>query len=142
MWFLLKIREYTMVKGERAYAFEDECMCGAPVHFELNYESLSYELPDMDSVGEYYDAERQLWKIDPNDFDVRGREMVFYLPTIEKDDVVVAWIYERARSNKKIDEMFAKYLPCFIPSVPVDGKQIINTINSYENMVVQRSKAK
>ena len=140
MWFLLKIREYTMVKGERAYAFEDECTCGAPVHFDLNYESLSYELPDMDNVGEYYDAERQLWRIDPNDFDVRGREMVFYLPTIEKDDVVVAWIYERARSNKKIDEMFAKYLSWLIPSVPVDGKQILNTIKDCEILYKQWSK--
>lgn len=139
MWFLLKVREYSMVTGEKAYTFNDECSCGATVSFNLDAHSLDYNLPDMDSIGQYYDSERQLWEIDPNEFGVRGKNLVFYLPTVEKDDVVVAWIYERARSGKKIDETFAKYLPWLIPGVPTDAKQILNTIKDCEIIYKQWS---
>ena len=48
-FFLLLIREYTFVKGEKAIQFDEDCKnCDNPVTFTLSSTALEFEMPDPD----------------------------------------------------------------------------------------------
>ena len=94
-FFLLLIREYTFKQGESEVAYEEDCPeCDNPVKFTLTSQSLSYELPDPE-VMPMYDRETRTWNIDPTEYDVDADVTTFYVPTLEKDANIKAWLIAR-----------------------------------------------
>lgn len=121
-WFILKVREYTFVKGEQALEFDDECdECGAPVHFVLTANSLFYEFPDESVVEKHWDAEPRYWDIDPKDYDVQYHKVKFFVPTLQKDAAILRWLYSQNEAGKNIDEVFIKFLPYMLERAPKDA---------------------
>ncbi len=110
-FILLLIRQYTFVNGESKIQYTEECPeCGNDVQFVLDSMTLQYDLPDPE-VMRYYDSETCTWMIDPAEYDVEGEPFTLYLPTLEKDANIKQWIIERLQNNKKVDNVFIKFLP-------------------------------
>lgn len=110
-WFILKVREYTFVDGESKIEFEDTCSeCDEDIVYELKSSSLFYEFPDDDIIEKYWDGSK--WVIDPREYDIDHDLVTFYTPKLGKDEAIIEWATERARTkNKKdIDETFIKFL--------------------------------
>lgn len=114
-WFILMIREYTFAKGEAALDYEEECPeCGAPIHYDLNADALVYEFPDEDIVEKYWNAEERAWVIDPSEYDLDEPVQRLYVPTLEKDEMILQWAYAQSQLGKSISEPFLRFLPWLI----------------------------
>jgi hypothetical protein len=122
-FFVLLIREYTFVKGESNVEYYEDCAnCETPVKFILESQALMYDMPD-ESVHEYYDRENRVWVIDPADFELPSdRPINLYLPSVEKDANIKAWLIAEYQENdkRKFDNVFFKFLPWLCPKISKD----------------------
>lgn len=110
-FFLLLVREYTFVHGEKAIKYDEECIeCEQPITFELTSQSMMYEVPDPELLR-YYDRATRTWHIDPEEYEVNERPITLYVPTLEKDANIKAWLIARIQENRnrKIDNVFLKF---------------------------------
>jgi len=132
-FFVLLIREYTFVNGENKVEFTEDCpSCDNPVTFRLTSQSLLYDLPDPD-IMKYFSQEEQNWLIDPEEYNVNWPEnIVLYLPTLEKDANIKAWLIDRVQNNKKVDNVFVKFLPWLAPKISKDLTIAQRQIREYE----------
>lgn len=130
---ILLIREYTFINGESKVEFSEDCPnCENAVTFNLTSQSLMYDLPDSD-VMKYYSSETQTWLIDPNEYEVEWPEPIeLYLPTLEKDANIKAWLIDRVQNKKKIDNVFIKFLPWLAPKISKDLTIAQRQIREYE----------
>jgi len=122
-FFVLLIREYTFIQGESKVEFTEDCTsCESAVVFNLNSQSLMYEVPD-DEVLKYYDNENRVWVIDPVDFEIPAEHPIYlFNPTVEKDANIKAWLIAEHQENdkKKFDPVFIKFLPWLCERVSKD----------------------
>ena len=132
-FFVLLVREYTFIQGEKKIEFTEDCpSCDNPVTFNLTSQSLVYELPDPE-VMKYFSQEDQNWMIDPNEYDVEWPEpVILYLPTLEKDANIKTWLIDRVQNNKKVDNVFVKFLPWLAPKISKDLTIAQRQIREYE----------
>lgn len=122
-FFLLLIREYTFVHGEKAIKYEEDCIeCENPVTFELTSQSIMYEVPDP-AILRYYDRQTRSWRIDPEEYDVDAAPITLYVPTLEKDANIKAWLIARVQENRnrKIDNVFIKFAPWLSQKISKDA---------------------
>ena len=122
-FFLLIIREYTFAHGEKAIKYEEECIeCENPVTFELTSQSMMYEVPDPELL-KYYDQEKRVWRIDPQEYDVNEEPITLYVPTLEKDANLKSWLIARIQENRnrKIDQVFMKFAPWLSQKISKDA---------------------
>ena len=122
-FFVLLIREYTFVHGESNVEYYEDCPnCDSPVKFTLNSQALMYEMPDQE-VLQYFDRANRVWVIDPADFEIpASAPLQLYIPTVEKDANIKAWIIMEHNENdkKKFDPVFIKFLPWLCPVISKD----------------------
>ena len=121
-FFLLLVREYTFIQGETAIKYDEDCIeCENPITFELTSQSLMYEYPD-EEVMNMYDPDTRSWHIDPSEYEVNEDPITLYLPTLEKDANIKAWLINRLQENRnrKIDQVFLKFLPWMAPKISKD----------------------
>lgn len=121
-FFLLLVREYTFIQGETAIKYDEDCIeCENPITFELTSQSLMYEYPD-EEVMNMYDQATKSWRIDPEEYDVNHEPITLYLPTLEKDANIKAWLIAKLNENRnrKIDQVFLKFLPWMSPKISKD----------------------
>ena len=135
-FFILLIREYTFLKGEKKVEFTEDCInCDNPVTFTLDSQSLMFDIPDSD-VMRYYDSETRSWNINPAEFgdDTTDELYTFYLPTLEKEINMKMWMYEEARENpnKKFDPKFVQFLQWIAPKISKDSTLAKKQIRQYE----------
>jgi len=132
-FFLLLVREYTFVQGERKIEYDDDCPnCDNPVKFNLLSSSLMYDMPDPE-VMKYFSKEEQRWIIDPEEYDLPFSEpIIFYLPTLEKDAAIKSWAIKRYQDNKKVDTVFVKFLTWMAPKISKDETIANRQIKEYE----------
>ena len=135
-WFVLKIREYTYPGGQNKIEFEDECSsCDQDVTYALNAQSLFYEFPDDDLIEKYWDG--KAWNIDPREYDVDHAPITLYTPKLGKDEAIINWATAKARTEKKIDETFVKYLVWLLPKPNKDmqllDRQIQKLYKEFKN---------
>jgi hypothetical protein len=123
-FFLLLIREYTFRQGERKIKYSDYCPeCDNEIDFELTSQSLMYDFPD-EEVMKYYSREDRCWYIDPAEFDIEGEQPIqMYLPTLEKDAAIKAWLIARLQENRnrKIDQTFIRFASWLTPKISKDS---------------------
>lgn len=120
-WFILKVREYTFKNGEAKIEFKDTCPeCDEELTYILNSQSLFYEFPDNDIVDKHWNAVDRTWYIDPKLYDLDRAAVKLYVPTLEKDQAILDWGVAKARANKKLDNVFFKFLPWMLAKVPKD----------------------
>lgn len=133
--FVLLIKEYSQGTGEKAVEYTEECPnCNNDVTFKLTSTSLMYELPDPE-VMKYFSQEDQTWVIDPNEYGVAWEGPVtLYLPTLEKDANIKAWLIDRIQSKKSYDKVFMKFLPWLAPKISKDLTIAKNQIREYETI--------
>lgn len=132
-FFVLLVREYTFTQGEKAIEFSEDCPnCDNPVKFKLESQSLMYEFPD-EEVMRHFSQEDQTWLINPNEYGVEWPEpIVLYLPTLEKDANIKAWLIDRVQNKKKVDSVFIKFLPWLAPKISKDLTIAQRQIREYE----------
>lgn len=131
-FFILLIREYTFVHGEKQIKFQSTCPnCDVDIDFTLTSTSLGYDMPDPE-VMTYYDPESRTWNIDPSEFDVDTDtdKIVLYLPTLEKEANFKNWLITKVRDNRnyKPDASFMRFAIWLCPKIskdPVIAKQQI-----------------
>jgi hypothetical protein len=80
-----------------------------------------YEYPD-EEVMNMYDQATKSWRIDPEEYDVNHEPITLYLPTLEKDANIKAWLIAKLNENRnrKIDQVFLKFLPWMSPKISKD----------------------
>lgn len=123
-FFLLLVREYTMQDGETEISYYEDCPeCDTPVNFTLTSDSLLYDMPDEEVIS-YYDQNTRTWAIDPTEYDVDGDPITLYLPTVEKDANVKAWMIRKLQENRnaKIDPVFIKFVSWMTPKISKDDE--------------------
>lgn len=132
-FFINLAREYTFVQGEHKVEYDEECPnCENPVTFTLNSSKLMYDMPDPE-VMPYFSQETQTWTIDPEEFGVNWPEPItLYLPTIEKDIAIKAWLISRLQEKKKVDNVFIKFLVWLAPKISKDETIAARQIKEYE----------
>lgn len=132
-FFVLLIREYTFINGEKKVEINEECPeCNNNVTFTLSSQTLLYDMPDKE-VMKHFSREQQNWMIDPADYDVDWPEtIVLYLPTIEKDANIKAWMIDKIQNKKNIDNVFIKFLPWLAPKISKDLTIAQRQIREYE----------
>ena len=134
-FFLLLVREYTFIHGEAELKYEEDCIeCDNPVTFKLTSTALMYEMPDPE-VMPLYDQETRCWNIDPADYDVHDQDPIkLYVPTVEKDANIKAWIISRLQENRnrKIDQVFIRFLMWLAPKISKDTTIAQKQIREYE----------
>lgn len=132
-FFLLLVRKYTYLQGERKIQYEEDCPnCDNPVTYVLNSESLMWDMPDPE-VMKYFVKEEQRWIIDPEEFDLEMTQpIIFYLPTLEKDAAIKAWVINRYQDKKKVDNVFIKFLAWMAPKISKDETIANRQIKEYE----------
>ena len=123
-FFLLLIREYTFVQGERVISYEDECPeCENMITFTLESGTLMFEMPDPE-VLKYYDRETRTWNIDPEEYELYDEQpFTLYIPTLDKDANMREWFVDKVRENpnkKKYDQTFFRFLPWLAPKISKD----------------------
>ena len=119
-FILMLIRQYSFVVGESKIQYTEDCPeCDNGVEFVLDSTTLRYELPDPE-VMPYYDRESCTWMVDPAEFDVEGEPITLYLPTLEKEANIKAWIIDRLQNKKKVDTVFIKFLPWMAHKISKD----------------------
>jgi hypothetical protein len=129
-WFILKVREYTFKKGEAKIEFTDTCPeCEQELHYTLEPKSLHYEFPDPDIIDKHWNAYERAWYIDPKEYGLNQQAIKLYIPTLEKDQAILDWGIARARANKKLDQVFLKFLPWMLAKVPKDQIVLERFIN-------------
>jgi hypothetical protein len=121
-WFILKVREYTFVKGESVLRFDDECdNCGADLLFELKSDQLYYEFPDQEVIDNCWNSEGRYWDIKPREYDVEHPALKLYTPTLDKDEAILQWGYAMNQAGKKLSEPFLRFLPWLLERAPKDS---------------------
>lgn len=132
-FFILLIREYTFINGEKKIEFSEDCpTCDNSVIFNLTSQSLMYEMPDP-SVMKYFSTEEQTWMINPTEYEVEWPEpVILYLPTLEKDAAIKSWLIDRLQRDKKVDQVFVKFLPWLAPKISKDLTIATRQIREYE----------
>lgn len=112
--FVLLIREYTFANGEQKISYTEDCPnCGAAVEFNLVSTSLMFDMPDQSIIDKHYSDIDRMWVIDPEEYGMQDDVIELYLPTIEKDANIRAWMVAKYQENKnaKIDPVFLRFLP-------------------------------
>ena len=133
-WFILKVREYTFAQGEQAMEFDEECdSCGENIHFVLTADSLFYEFPDAEVVERNWNQNEMYWDIDPKDYDVDYHKVKFFVPTLQKDNAILQWLYAQTEANKKVDDVFIKFLPYMLERAPKDTNLLDRMIKDCYN---------
>ena len=134
-FFVLLIREYTMKQGENKIEWVEDCInCDSSVTFNLNSQSLMYDMPDPE-IMKYYSVETCSWFINPADFDVEYDEPIeLFLPTLEKDANIKAWMFDKYQQNKnaKFDQVFLRFLPWLAKKISKDPKISARQIRELE----------
>ena len=131
-FILLLIRQYTFSVGETVLKYTEECPeCENDVEFILDSTSLRYDLPDPE-VMHYYSQETCTWMIDPTEYDVEGEPITLYLPTLEKEANIKAWIIDRLQNKKKVDTVFIKFLPWMAHKISKDATIAARQIKELE----------
>ncbi len=139
-FFILLVREYTFINGEKKVEFEDECPeCGEPIKFTIDSQSLMYELPDPE-IMPMYDQETRTWTIDPMDYDVQGEPVKLYVPTVERDAALKEFLINkiqesRGKTVKQIlsrQQVFLKFLVWLAPKISKDVTIAKRQIRDYE----------
>lgn len=133
-FFILLVRRYTFAEGEQKISYTEECPnCEADVTFELNYDALMYDMPDAD-IMPMFDRETKTWMIDPVDYDVEGEPMTFYVPTLEKEANIKAWMISKLQQNNKakFDPVFIKFLGWIAPKISKDAEIANRQIKQYK----------
>ena len=133
-FFLLLIREYTFTQGEMKIKYEEDCIeCDNPVTFELSSTALMYDMPDPE-VLKYYDQQTRTWHIDPEEYDVHENPITLYVPTLEKDANIKAWMIARLQENRnrKIDNTFIRFLMWMAPKISKDTTISNKQIKGFE----------
>jgi hypothetical protein len=136
-FFILLIREYTFMHGEREVRFNEECPeCSNDVEFKLTAGSLMYDMPDA-SVMKHYSQEEQTWVVDPEEYDVRYNEgpVTLYLPTLDKDANLKAWMIDRLQNKKKVDQVMVKFISWLAPKISKDLTIAQRQIREYEMII-------
>ena len=124
--------QYSFVVGESKIQYTEDCPeCDNPVEFVLDSTTLRYELPDPE-VMPYYDRESCTWVVDPTEFDVEGEPITLYLPTLEKEANIKAWIIDRLQNKKKVDTVFIKFLPWMAHKISKDATIAARQIKELE----------
>ena len=111
-FFLLLIREYTFQDGESNISYYEDCPeCETPVEFNLTSDALMYDMPDEEVIS-YYDQTSRTWAIDPSEYEVEGDPITLYVPTLEKDANIKAWMIRKLQENRntKIDPVFIRFV--------------------------------
>lgn len=133
-WFVLKIREYTFSKGEAKVEFTDNCPeCEQELTYTLDAKSLFYEFPDDNIIEKHWNGIERTWYIDPKEYDIEGPVVKLYVPTLEKDQAILDWAIARSRAEKKIDEVFLRFLPWMLSKAPKDPQVLDNFIKECES---------
>ena len=142
-YFLLLIREFTFVHGENALKYTEDCPeCDNPVEFNLTSNALLYEYPDEDLI-KYYNTDLRCWEIDPEEYDVHEEPIRLFLPTLEKNNNIKAWLIDKYQGNpnKKFDQTFMRFLPWMSPKISKDldiaKKQIRELENKYKSWDIE-----
>ena len=135
-FFILLIREYTFLNGEKKIEFSQDCLnCDSQVTFSLDSQSLLYDVPGED-VMRYYDRETQSWNINPAEFgdDTTDTMYTFYLPTVEKDINIKMWMYDEAHDNpnKKFEPKLMQFLEWIAPKISKDSTLAKRQVRQYE----------
>ena len=133
-WFLLRVREYTFVRGESKIEYTDQCEnCDEDITFTLNSDSLTYEFPDDDIIEKYWDGEK--WYIDPREYDVDAAPVTLWTPKLGKDQAIIDWAVARARMGKRdIDEGFIKFLVWMISKPSRDAANFDTQVRQAQNI--------
>jgi len=133
-WFILKVREYTYVRGENKIEYTDQCEnCDEDLVFTLNSQSLTFEFPDEDIIQKYWDGSK--WVIDPREYDVDADPITLYTPKLGKDQAIIDWAVARARMGKRdIDENFVKFLIWMISKPSRDSQNFDNQVRQAHNV--------
>lgn len=123
-FFILLIREYTFVHGEKQIKLQSVCAnCDSDIDFTLTSASLGYDMPDPE-VMPYYDQDTRTWNIDPAEFDAGDGDsrVTLYVPTLDKEANFKAWLVERVRQNKnyKPDGAFMRFAVWLCPKISKD----------------------
>ena len=117
-WFILKVREYTFKTGETKIEFTDTCPeCGEELRYTLESNALFYEFPDDNIVEKHWNSVERAWYVDPKDYGLDRAAIKLYIPTLEKDQAILDWGIAQARANRKIDNVFFRFLPWLLPKV-------------------------
>lgn len=135
-FFLLMVREYTFAKGETAIKYDEDCInCENPITFELTSSTLMYEFPDEDLMN-MYDQNNKCWRIDPEEYDVNHAPITLYLPNLEKDANIKAWLIARLQENRnrKVDQVFIKFLPWLAQKISKDETIAARQIKEIERI--------
>lgn len=123
-FFLLLIREYTFQNGESNISYYEDCPeCETPVEFNLTSDSLMYDMPDEEVIP-YYDQTSRTWAIDPSEYEVEGDPITLYVPTLEKDANIKAWMIRKLQENRnaKIDPVFIRFVSWMTPKISKDDE--------------------
>lgn len=133
-FFLLLVREYTMQDGEAQISYNEDCPeCDMPVPFTLESGALLYDMPD-EEVLNYYDQNNRTWVIDPTEYEVEGDPITLYLPTVEKDINIKAWMIRKLQENRnaKIDPVFIKFVSWMAPKISKDEEICKRQMKQYK----------
>ena len=123
-FFLLLIREYTFQNGESNISYYEDCPeCETPVEFNLTSNALMYDIPDEEVIS-YYDQTSRTWAIDPSEYEVEGDPITLYVPTLEKDANIKAWMIRKLQENRntKIDPVFIRFVSWMTPKISKDDE--------------------
>lgn len=123
-FFLLLIREYTFQDGESNISYYEDCPeCETPVEFNLTSNALMYDMPDEEVIS-YYDQNSRTWAIDPSEYEVEGDPITLYVPTLEKDANIKAWMIRKLQENRntKIDPVFIRFVSWMTPKISKDDE--------------------
>lgn len=123
-FFLLLIREYTFQDGESNISYYEDCPeCETPVEFNLTSDALMYDIPDEEVIS-YYDQTSRTWAIDPSEYEVEGDPITLYVPTLEKDANIKAWMIRKLQENRntKIDPVFIRFVSWMTPKISKDDE--------------------
>lgn len=122
-WFILKVREFSFKQGEAKIEFTDTCTeCDEELTYKLEPKSLFYEFPDQDIVHKHWNSYERIWDIDPSQYGLDRAPVKLYIPTLEKDQAILDWGIAKARTNKKMDQTFLRFLPWLLAKVPKDAQ--------------------
>ena len=123
-FFLLLIREYTFQDGESNISYYEDCPeCETPVEFNLTSGALMYDMPDEEVIS-YYDQTSRTWAIDPSEYEVEGDPITLYVPTLEKDANIKAWMIRKLQENRntKIEPVFSRFVSWMTPKISKDDE--------------------
>lgn len=123
-FFLLLIREYTFQDGESNISYYEDCPeCETQVEFNLTSGALMYDMPDEEVIS-YYDQTSRTWAIDPSEYEVEGDPITLYVPTLEKDANIKAWMIRKLQENRntKIDPVFIRFVSWMTPKISKDDE--------------------